>query len=80
MPLPDRDFDTTESAVPWKKLTEAGHSVVFAFAVWVSPLGSRYSISIVSVLMRVTAGSLSLSACRPPLSSSVSATSPTGTP
>lgn len=30
MPLPDRDFDVTEVAVPWKLLTEAGHSVVFA--------------------------------------------------
>ncbi len=30
VPLPDRDFDPTESAVPWKVLTEAGHEVVFA--------------------------------------------------
>jgi putative intracellular protease/amidase len=30
MPLPDRDFDTTEVAVPWKLLVEAGHQVVFA--------------------------------------------------
>src|SRR5689334_12687666 len=30
MPLPDRDFDVTEVAVPWKVLTEAGHRVVFA--------------------------------------------------
>src|SRR3954452_13653163 len=30
MPLPDRDFDTTEVAVPWKLLTDAGHEVVFA--------------------------------------------------
>ena len=29
MPLPDRDFDVTEVAVPWKLLTEAGHRVVF---------------------------------------------------
>lgn len=29
MPLPDTDFDTTEIAVPWKLLTEAGHRVVF---------------------------------------------------
>ncbi|MGE0325988.1 MAG: type 1 glutamine amidotransferase domain-containing protein [Polyangiaceae bacterium] len=29
-PLPDRDFDVTEVAVPWKLLTEAGHEVVFA--------------------------------------------------
>jgi len=29
-PLPDRDFDVTEVAVPWKLLREAGHDVVFA--------------------------------------------------
>ena len=30
LPLPDRDFDTTEVAVPWRVLTEAGHELVFA--------------------------------------------------
>ena len=30
MPLPDRDFDVTEVAVPWKLLTRAGHEIVFA--------------------------------------------------
>ncbi len=30
IPLPDRDFDVTEVAVPWKLLTEAGLRVVFA--------------------------------------------------
>jgi putative intracellular protease/amidase len=30
MPLPDRDFDVTEVAVPWRLLTEAGYQVVFA--------------------------------------------------
>lgn len=30
IPLPDRDFDTTEVAVPWRLLTRAGHEVVFA--------------------------------------------------
>src|SRR5512146_509483 len=30
VPLPDRDFDPTESAVPWRLLTNAGHDVVFA--------------------------------------------------
>ena len=29
-PLPDTDFDTTEVAVPWLLLREAGHTVVFA--------------------------------------------------
>src|SRR5204863_6848966 len=30
MPLPDRDFDTTEVAVPWRVLLDRGHEVVFA--------------------------------------------------
>src|SRR3954453_8214723 len=30
VPLPDRDFDTTEVAVPWHHLRECGHEVVFA--------------------------------------------------
>jgi putative intracellular protease/amidase len=30
MPVPDTDFDTTEVAVPWRLLTNLGHSVVFA--------------------------------------------------
>ncbi|MFE7773303.1 type 1 glutamine amidotransferase domain-containing protein [Streptomyces sp. NPDC057445] len=30
MPVPDRDFDVTEVAVPWRILTEAGHQVIFA--------------------------------------------------
>jgi putative intracellular protease/amidase len=30
MPLPDRDFDVTEVSVPWRVLTDAGHSVTFA--------------------------------------------------
>lgn len=29
-PLPNHDFDPTESAVPWKILKEAGHTIVFA--------------------------------------------------
>ena len=29
-PLPDRDFDVTEFAVPWHMLTKAGHRCVFA--------------------------------------------------
>ncbi len=29
-PLPDNDCDVTELAVPWKLLTEAGHTVCFA--------------------------------------------------
>ncbi|MEV0759052.1 type 1 glutamine amidotransferase domain-containing protein [Nocardia sp. NPDC050435] len=30
LPIPDRDFDVTEVAVPWRLLTQAGHEVVFA--------------------------------------------------
>jgi putative intracellular protease/amidase len=30
IPLPDKDFDTTEVSVPWHQVTEAGHDVVFA--------------------------------------------------
>ena len=30
VPLPDTDFDTTEVAVPWRLLTDAGHEIVFA--------------------------------------------------
>lgn len=30
VPLPDTDFDTTEVAVPWRLLSEAGHDLVFA--------------------------------------------------
>ena len=37
MPLPDRDFDVTEVAVPWKLLTEAGHTVAFATEAGATP-------------------------------------------
>ena len=30
IPLPNQDFDTTEVAIPWHVLTQAGHEVVFA--------------------------------------------------
>jgi putative intracellular protease/amidase len=30
IPIPARDFDPTEVAVPWRTLTRAGHAVVFA--------------------------------------------------
>jgi protease I len=30
MPLPKRDFDPTETGVPWRMLTGLGHSIVFA--------------------------------------------------
>jgi putative intracellular protease/amidase len=37
VPLPDRDFDTTEVAVPWKVLARAGHDVVFATEAGATP-------------------------------------------
>lgn len=30
IPLPNRDFDPTETSIPWKLLGEAGHQVLFA--------------------------------------------------
>jgi hypothetical protein len=30
MPLPDGDFDPTESGVPWRTMRDHGHNVVFA--------------------------------------------------
>jgi hypothetical protein len=30
IPLPSRDFDPTEAAVPWRLLRERGHTIVFA--------------------------------------------------
>ncbi len=30
IPIPDRDFDPTEVAIPWRALRDAGHDVVFA--------------------------------------------------
>src|SRR5262252_7459353 len=37
VPLPDRDFDVTEVAVPWKLLREAGHDVGFATEAGATP-------------------------------------------
>lgn len=37
LPLPDRDFDVTEVAVPWKLLREAGHEVIFATEAGATP-------------------------------------------
>jgi putative intracellular protease/amidase len=37
VPLPDRDFDVTEVAVPWKLLREAGHEVSFATEAGATP-------------------------------------------
>lgn len=30
IPLPDRDFDTTEVSIPWKTFVEAGLNVTFS--------------------------------------------------
>ncbi len=37
MPLPDRDFDVTEVAVPWRLAVDAGHEVVIATEDGASP-------------------------------------------
>ncbi len=37
VPLPDKDFDVTEVAVPWKVLRDRGHDVVFATEVGARP-------------------------------------------
>lgn len=39
IPLPDRDFDITEVAVPWRLLTDAGHEVTFATRTGATPAG-----------------------------------------
>jgi putative intracellular protease/amidase len=36
-PLPDRDFDVTEVAVPWRLLRDAGYDVVFATEAGATP-------------------------------------------
>jgi putative intracellular protease/amidase len=36
-PLPDKDFDVTEVAVPWRLLRDAGHDVVFATEAGATP-------------------------------------------
>src|SRR5438067_12080332 len=36
-PLPDRDFDVTEVAVPWRLLRDAGHAPVFATETGATP-------------------------------------------
>jgi putative intracellular protease/amidase len=45
MPLPDRDFDVTEVAVPWKLLTEAGYRVIFATEDGATPAADPLLIS-----------------------------------
>src|SRR6476660_2797102 len=37
VPLPDKDFDVTEVAVPWRLLRDAGHEVVFATETGATP-------------------------------------------
>ena len=44
-PLPDRDFDITEVAVPWRLLTRAGIEVVFATERGTSPTGDPLLMS-----------------------------------
>jgi putative intracellular protease/amidase len=44
-PLPDHDFDVTEVAVPWKLLTEAGWTVVFATEEGATPVADPLLLS-----------------------------------
>jgi putative intracellular protease/amidase len=37
VPLPDRDFDVTEVAIPWLLLREAGHEMIFATETGATP-------------------------------------------
>ena len=37
VPLPDKDFDVTEVAVPWRLLRDAGHDVLFATEAGATP-------------------------------------------
>ena len=45
IPLPDRDFDPTETAVPWRVLSDAGHEVVFATEDGATPAGDPLLIT-----------------------------------
>lgn len=45
IPLPDRDFDVTEVAVPWRLLTDAGHEVTFATERGARPAGDPRLLS-----------------------------------
>ena len=45
MPLPDRDFDVTEVAIPWHQLIDAGHRVVIATERGLSPQADPLLIS-----------------------------------
>lgn len=41
IPLPDKDFDVTEVAVPWRLLRDAGHDVVFATEAGATPAADQ---------------------------------------
>ena len=41
VPLPDRDFDVTAVAVPWRLLVDAGHDVVFATETGATPAADQ---------------------------------------
>jgi putative intracellular protease/amidase len=45
IPLPDRDFDVTEVAVPWRLLTDAGHQIVFATELGKTPAADPLLLS-----------------------------------
>jgi putative intracellular protease/amidase len=45
IPIPNQDFDPTEVAVPWKVLTDLGHTVVFATPDGGSARADRFMVS-----------------------------------
>ncbi len=45
IPLPDRDFDVTEVAVPWRMLTRRGFEVVFATERGATPEGDPFLLT-----------------------------------
>ena len=57
LPLPDRDFDVTEVAVPWAVLREAGHEVPSGSTVLVnlSGRGDKDSEQVMQILGVVVA-------------------------
>jgi hypothetical protein len=45
LPLPDRDFDVTEVAVPWQLLSDASHQPVFATQAAATPARDPLTIA-----------------------------------
>jgi putative intracellular protease/amidase len=54
LPLPDRDFDITETAVPWRRLTDAGYDVVFTTQSGGTPAGDPLLIDGLFAMLRAS--------------------------